>query len=369
MDEIKSNPCHSQTEPSSLLGCSLVRKNVFSQVVFWVASIALISKAVYRLYLAIITPIDVSEPTTVINSYENILNQMYALCLGLIIMHFEVNRSLYIEYLDCYQTIVSNHFGKASLEFVKKWVKIIRFYVIVAFIYEVITTSTNNYLRYFNKFGFTLNMGAIIFFDWIVQLSYIFSLQFVMECCIYCQSTFIPINALLDTLLNRNKLSSPLTINRMAKSTRLYYIKTIKSIIYMDKFLSYAVLVFYLYFIGHCIFIFSSTLNIGHSLYMLCYSVFRFFGESSYLVLVTYHLIRVNQLSVQIFDKVYQLSFSFSSDQSIAAVNEINLFLLRVNRNDVGFTFAGLCLVSPSFVSSLATISLTLGLALPSFSR
>uniref|UniRef100_T1KRK2 Gustatory receptor n=1 Tax=Tetranychus urticae TaxID=32264 RepID=T1KRK2_TETUR len=366
MDEIKSNHCHSQTEPSSLLGCSLLRKNVFSQVVFWIASITLVSKAVYRLYLVIITPIDVSEPTNFINRYELILDQLYPLCLGLIIMHFEVNRSLYIEYLDCYHLIVSNHFGKASLGFVKKWVKIIRFWVIVAFIYEVITTLTNNYLRYFKKFGFTVNMFAILSIGLIGQLSYILAIQFMIECCIYCQSTFIPINTLLDTLSTRNKLSSPLDINRIAKSTRVYYIKTIRSIRYMDRFLAYAIFVFYLYFIGHCIFIFSSTLKIGSSPYLLFYSVFRFFGESSYLVLVTYHLIRVNQLSVQIFDKVYQFSFSFNSEQSIVTVNEINLFLLRIHPNDVGFTFAGLCLVSPSFVSSLVTISLTLGLALPS---
>uniref|UniRef100_A0A158P5H0 Gustatory receptor n=1 Tax=Tetranychus urticae TaxID=32264 RepID=A0A158P5H0_TETUR len=357
MDEIKSNYCHSQIEPSSLLGCSLLRKNVFSQVVFWVASIALISKAVYRLYLVITTSIEVSEPTDFIHRYENILDQLYPLCLGLIIMHFELNCSLYIKHLDCYHLIVSNHFGKASLEFVKKWVKTIRFWVIVAFIYEAVTTSTNNYLRYFNKFGFTVNMFAIVSIELIGQLSYILAIQFMIECCIYCQSTFIPSNTLLDTLSNRNKLSSPLDINRMAKSTRVYYIKTIKSIRYMDRFLAYAILVFYLYFIGHCIFVFSSTLNIGSSPYMLCYSVFRFFGESSYLVPVTYHLIRVNQLSVQIFDKVYQLSFSFNSDQSIEAINEINLFLLRINRNDVGFTFADLCLVSPSFVSSLVSIS------------
>uniref|UniRef100_T1KRK1 Gustatory receptor n=1 Tax=Tetranychus urticae TaxID=32264 RepID=T1KRK1_TETUR len=362
MDEIKSNYYNSQTGPCSLISCSLVRKNVFSQVMLWIVSIGLIFNASYRIYF-IIPAIQAHETTTV--KYDQILDQMYSLCLGLITMHFELNRSLYIKYLDCYQTIIGNHFGADSSKFVHKWVKIIRFWVIFAFIYEVVTSSINDY-SYFQEFSLQVNMFATISIGIICQLCYILSMQFIIECCIYCQATFIPINTLLDTLSNQNKRSSSTDVNRMAKSTRVYYIKTIKSIEYMDRFLAYAISVFYLYFIGHCVFVFSSTLNIGDSSYMLFYSIFRFFGESSYLVLVTYHLIRVNQLSVQIFDKVYQLSFSFNSDQSIEAINEINLFLFRINRNDVGFTFAGLCLVSPSFVSSLSTISLTLGLALPS---
>uniref|UniRef100_T1KRJ9 Gustatory receptor n=1 Tax=Tetranychus urticae TaxID=32264 RepID=T1KRJ9_TETUR len=363
MDEIKPTYSDSQTEPFSLLGCSLVRKNVFSQVMFWIVSIGLIFNASYRILFIIFPAFHVNEATT--DKYEETFYQVFSLCLGLITMHFELNRSLYIKYMDSYQTIVSNHFGKASPKFVKKWGRIIRFWVIFAFIYEVVTSSASDY-SYFQKFSLQVNMFATISIGIISQLCYILSMQFIIECCIYCQATFIPINTLLDTLSNQNKHYSPLDINRMARSTRVYYIKAIKSIRYMNKFLAYAILVFYLHFIGHCIFIFSSTFAIGQSAFMLCYSVFRMFGEGSYLVLVTYHLIRVNQLSVQIFDRVYQLSFSFNSDQSIEAINEINLFLLRINRNDVGFTFAGLCLVSPSFVSSLATISLTLGLALPS---
>uniref|UniRef100_T1KRG8 Gustatory receptor n=1 Tax=Tetranychus urticae TaxID=32264 RepID=T1KRG8_TETUR len=363
MDEIKSTYFHSQNVPFSLIGCSLVRKNVFSQVIFWIASIGLIFNALYTIYFTISPVIHVHGAS--IGEYEEILYQVFCLCLGLITMRFEINRSSYIKYMDFYQTIVANNFGKASPKFVKKWGRNIRLWVAFAFIYETITSSTNTYM-YFQKFILPVNMFATIAIGLIAQLSYILSIQFMIECCIYCQSTFIPINALLDTLLNQNKHSSPIAFRRMARSTRVYYIKTIKSIGYMDRFLAYAIFVFYFQFIGHCIFIFSSTFANGQSLFMLCYSVFRFFGEGSYLVLVTYHLIRVNQLSVQIFDKVYQLSFSFNSDQSIEAINEINLFLLRINRNDVGFTFADLCLVSPSFASSLVTISVTLGLALPS---
>ncbi|XP_025017510.1 uncharacterized protein LOC112539319 [Tetranychus urticae] len=209
-------------------------------------------------------------------------------------------------------------------------------------------------------------MFLLVSFFSFTQLLYILTIQFIIECCIYTQSTFIPINTLLDTLLHQNQQSTQLDINRMAKLTRVHYTKIIKSIRYIDKFLTYAILVFYLYFIGHCIFVFNEFFQVSGSIYWRLYNVFRFFGESSYLVLTTYHLVRVHQLSVQMFAKVYDLSYSLASD-SFEAVNEINLFLFRIDRNDVGFTFAGLCLVSPSFVSSLASIALTLGLALPNF--
>uniref|UniRef100_T1KRG7 Gustatory receptor n=1 Tax=Tetranychus urticae TaxID=32264 RepID=T1KRG7_TETUR len=362
MDQVKSIYSDPQTEPSSLLGCSLVRKNVSSQVTFWVASISLISKAVYRLYFIFTTGIDHREPPII--RYEQLLIQMYSLCLGLTIMNFEFNRSVYITYLDCYQTIVSEHFSKSSSKFVNKWVKIIRFWVLIAFLYELTTITIHTYLRYFHKIGLQVNFFATILVVLISQVSYILSMQFIIECCIYCQATFIPINTLLNNFLHQNKHSTPIKMYRMARVTRSYYFETIKSIRYMDKFLAFAVLVFYFYFSGRCIFLFGRFFQGSSTIYLQIYNFFRFFGEASYLVLVTYHLARVNRLSVKIFDKVYALTHSSNSD-SVESINEINLFLLRIDRNDVGFTFAGLCLVSPSFVSSLATISLTVGLALP----
>ncbi|XP_025017508.1 uncharacterized protein LOC112539317 [Tetranychus urticae] len=80
-----------------------------------------------------------------------------------------------------------------------------------------------------------------------------------------------------------------------------------------------------------------------------------------------YHFARVNYLSLQIFNKVYDLSLSPNLVRSIETMNEINLFLFRIRRDDVGFTFAGLCVVSVNFISSLAIIALTIGLALPGF--
>uniref|UniRef100_T1KRK4 Gustatory receptor n=2 Tax=Tetranychus urticae TaxID=32264 RepID=T1KRK4_TETUR len=361
MDEIKSTYSPSQFEPSSLLGWSLLRKKVFSHLMFWIASASLISRAFYRFSIVVM-----NKEVETMTKYGQLLNQLCTLCLGLTIMHFEFNRPLYIKYLDCYQTIVNNNFGKASLKFVNKWGKIVRVWVIFAFLYELITIATFEYLYIFKKTGFTANMFLLVSFFSFTQLLYILTIQFIIECCIYTQSTFIPINTLLDTLLHQNQQSTQLDINRMAKLTRVHYTKIIKSIRYIDKFLTYAILVFYLYFIGHCIFVFNEFFQVSGSIYWRLYNVFRFFGESSYLVLTTYHLVRVHQLSVQMFAKVYDLSYSLASD-SFEAVNEINLFLFRIDRNDVGFTFAGLCLVSPSFVSSLASIALTLGLALPNF--
>ncbi|XP_025017394.1 uncharacterized protein LOC112539255 [Tetranychus urticae] len=166
-----------------------------------------------------------------------------------------------------------------------------------------------------------------------------------------------------------NQIAKPMRLYNsvLLQLLQLYYNRTVESIRLMDKFLTFAIFVFYFYFTGHCVLIVGEISGADSSIYFTLWLIFNLFCEMSYIVLITYHLVSVNQNSARIFDKVYQISFSLNSSHSIQTMNEINLLSLRINRNDVGFTFAGLCMVSPSFISSLISISLTLGLALPSF--
>uniref|UniRef100_T1KPJ8 Gustatory receptor n=1 Tax=Tetranychus urticae TaxID=32264 RepID=T1KPJ8_TETUR len=365
MVDIESNRQNGQHEPISIFGRAFIRENVTSQVIFWITSLGITAKGLYKLYRVFDPTIQQDSPhSRGVVKYELIYTQLHSISFGLIILHFKFNRSMYLKYLDIYQTIVRSNFGLASNGFKKRCIKINRFFLVFATIYEMLTTSVNHYLS-----DRPTDFSIVFFVELILMafalFGYVFSMQFIIECCTYSQSSFKPLNNLLDSLLNK---SLPNNMNSIAKSLRLYYSKTVESVRIMDKFLAFAIFVFYLYFTGHCILIVGEILDASRcSIYYTLWMIFRFFGESSYLVLITYHLVCVNQSSTRIFDKVYQLSFSLDSSHSIVTMNEINLFLLRTNRNDVGFTFAGLCMVSPSFVSSLATISLTLGLALPSF--
>uniref|UniRef100_T1KRK6 Gustatory receptor n=1 Tax=Tetranychus urticae TaxID=32264 RepID=T1KRK6_TETUR len=359
---------YTQHKPFSIFGALLVRKSISHQIIFCFTSVLLITKAFCRLYM-IFDP-TISRVTTADYSfvkYEKTLKQLNSLLVGLVILHFMFNRQLYIRYLNVYYSIAKNNFGLFSTEFVVKWTKFNQLFLTLALIVQLIITLDNYYVHYFNEFGFSLNMIVYSIVVYTAKCIEILAIQFIIECCFYSQSTFLPLIDSLDTLAQSNNRPSQSDINRITKSIRLYYSETIRSIRYMDRYLTYAILVFYSYFIGHCIFLFGTLFYSNQSTYIFFMSVFEFCIKSLYLFLVTYHLIRVNQLSVQMFDKVYDLSYSLNADLSRRSINEINLFLLRIGRNDVGFTLAGLCLVSPSFVSSVATISLTIGLALPNF--
>uniref|UniRef100_T1JU71 Gustatory receptor n=1 Tax=Tetranychus urticae TaxID=32264 RepID=T1JU71_TETUR len=364
MVDIEANSQNGQHEPISVFGRAFIRKNLSSQVIFWISLISMVARGFYILY-------HVFDPTiSLYNSdvfkYQRITCQLYSISVGLILLHLKYNRSLYIDYLDVYQTLVSDNFGLASTGFVRKQNQIKRFFPIIAIIYEILTILIHQYSFDLPKLGFSLKLIAAFIIASIAQCGYVFSMQFIIECCIYSQSSLMSMNNLLDSLIHK-RIEPSNNMNHIAMSIRLYYSKTVESIRLMDKFLTFAIFVFYFYFTGHCVLIVGEILDTDSSIYFILWLIFNLFGELSYLVLITYHLVSVNQNSARIFDKVYQISFSLNSSHSIQTMNEINLLLLRINRNDVGFTFAGLCMVSPSFISSLATISLTLGLALPSF--
>ncbi|XP_025016796.1 uncharacterized protein LOC112538941 [Tetranychus urticae] len=154
----------------------------------------------------------------------------------------------------------------------------------------------------------------------------------------------------------------------LLRLNRLLYVKATDASKCINSFFFLIIFSYYVYFALNCIFSFDFFFeSIKDSWYMLIRHLIRMIGQFSYMLIVTYAFIHVNQLSVGIFDKVYSLTLTTSG--SFEYSNEINLFLLRVGRFDAGFTFAGLFVITPSFVSSLATISLTLGLAIPSLFR
>uniref|UniRef100_T1KRK0 Gustatory receptor n=1 Tax=Tetranychus urticae TaxID=32264 RepID=T1KRK0_TETUR len=362
MDETASVVIHNSLhKPTSILGRLLVNlnKNVLNKIIIWTISASLIVQAFLKLYW------DSDSNFIIYNNimkYEKLYSQLYGLCLGLTLLHLTSHHSFYIKYFNVYQTIVKNGYGSDVTKFLSKKTKTIQSFLKLA------TICGNNYFNFYLKSGFNSYMIIVSIVSCTFQMLYALFLQFIIECTIYCQSSFIPLNNLLDAFMRQqNNRSTPINIDGVARIIRLHYKKTTKSINCMNTFLTVAICTFYLYFIGHCIFAFGIILSYTSSTNLLSYAITRFLGGTCYLVFTTYHLVRVNQLSVQMFDRVYDFSFSLNSSHSIITMNEINLFLLRVNRNDVGFTFAGLCLVSPSFVSSLATISLSIGLALPSF--
>lgn len=324
MDAIEStHNGNGQHEPISILGYLLVRinKNVSSKIIIWVCSALMIFKTFYRLYSIFDPTISLYDDNIV--KYEKIYNQLYALSLGLILLNFYMDYSMYIKYLNAYKRIVKNGFDIDSTEYVEKQLKINRLFIKLAFICELAITGYNNYLNYYRKLGFRREMIFLSVTACITQCSSLIFVQFIIECCIYCQSSFIPLNNSLDIIIRQNERS--IDINRIARLVRLSYDETTDSIRCMDKFLTFVLFAFYSYYIGHCIFAFGIILSYASSFYFLSFAVLRFLVDAFYLFWVTYHLVRVNQLSIQMFDKVYRLSFSLDSSHTIATMNEVRL--------------------------------------------
>ncbi|XP_015791348.1 uncharacterized protein LOC107368083 [Tetranychus urticae] len=79
---------------------------------------------------------------------------------------------------------------------------------------------------------------------------------------------------------------------------------------------------------------------------------------------VTYLLTKTHSLAQRVQEDLYPLTFK---TDKISSLYEVMLFMYRVGRQDVGFTFGNLFVMTPNFISSLVTISATLIIAIPSF--
>uniref|UniRef100_T1KAN5 Gustatory receptor n=1 Tax=Tetranychus urticae TaxID=32264 RepID=T1KAN5_TETUR len=89
-------------------------------------------------------------------------------------------------------------------------------------------------------------------------------------------------------------------------------------------------------------------------------------GNTITFSLVIYHMIYINHLGTRIYEQVYTFSFK---TYSLEVSKEIQLLLTRIARADVGLTFLDIFVITPTCVTSLATISLTIALATPAFTE
>ncbi|XP_025015962.1 uncharacterized protein LOC112538537 [Tetranychus urticae] len=86
-------------------------------------------------------------------------------------------------------------------------------------------------------------------------------------------------------------------------------------------------------------------------------------GDAVYIIYITIIMMRVNTVSYEESETLYELSLLNEPDN---LNREIELFLYRVSKNDVGFTFLNLFVINPSFISSVITLFTTFILTLPS---
>ncbi|XP_025016725.1 uncharacterized protein LOC112538899 [Tetranychus urticae] len=200
-----------------------------------------------------------------------------------------------------------------------------------------------------------VNVNVILFFG-STAIGFFGSLaffRFFIEACLYIHTCFMRVEHSINTL---NNSTSALSIGDIRKVRRLYCFAVETT----EKLNSLFMLITAIYFVFSTIKSHFSLVRVIHNPSPIIISICMV--EFSYYFLVTYHMIYINHLATRIYQSVYSLTYK---TDSLFANKEVHLFLLRIERADVGFTFLDLFVITPTCVTSLATISLTIALATP----
>uniref|UniRef100_T1K0I5 Gustatory receptor n=1 Tax=Tetranychus urticae TaxID=32264 RepID=T1K0I5_TETUR len=196
--------------------------------------------------------------------------------------------------------------------------------------------------------------------EFVTVMGWLFMLNMISEICINLQAMFAMINQkLTDHPFNIDHLTDQIKIYRS------YYSLTIRATQSAETFLCYYLTIVYIEFIysnlvNNIFNLASPTNSLADSLQILCYNL----STTTYLFYLTYNLIKVNYFSHKGSEDLYELSLLTDDNQ---CKQEIELFLYRMSKKDVGFTFSKLFVITPNFITSLFTLALTLILASPSF--
>uniref|UniRef100_T1JW28 Gustatory receptor n=1 Tax=Tetranychus urticae TaxID=32264 RepID=T1JW28_TETUR len=187
----------------------------------------------------------------------------------------------------------------------------------------------------------------------IIYLNRYVIIQFIIECCLHTQICFKMVEDQIESL----KMSdSSLDFGEMQKIRQLYDVaigKTRK----LDSLLFWVLPVYYFTCIG------SFQLDLVFIIYEFnhLYTMFMV-RELVTLVFLTFHIANINRLANEAFNQVYSLSYKV---ESIEMQNELRFFFTRIRRGDVGLTILKIVLITPAFVTSFGTLSLTIALAIP----
>uniref|UniRef100_T1KAL3 Gustatory receptor n=1 Tax=Tetranychus urticae TaxID=32264 RepID=T1KAL3_TETUR len=179
--------------------------------------------------------------------------------------------------------------------------------------------------------------------------------QFLVESCLHIHACWFIVNEQIR-LLNSTD-SRLLSINQVREVRSMYSIAAVITE-KMDSFLRIPIFNFFSFFI-------LSSISV---IAQVCYEP-TLFGCVSLLwrllklTLITYNMIYAHYLSHKCFDDVYSLSHK---TRSITSNNEVQLFLDRISQSDIGFSFLKISLITPTFVTSWTSTTLTIVLSLPS---
>uniref|UniRef100_T1KCN5 Gustatory receptor n=1 Tax=Tetranychus urticae TaxID=32264 RepID=T1KCN5_TETUR len=276
---------------------------------------------------------------------------IYQLIHGIFIFLLYRNRN---KYIDCFNYFESNvkidELCPSLVNYLKKHrlVKMITMLMSFACYFSVAVivmvrhfSSNNDYLQCIDIFTFVFKMIG-------VSCALVFR-SFFVETCLYIQSCFIQVEHQISS-------TKRLSIDSIRQMRRMYC----TAIETTEMINSLFIPVTGFYFTVSIVESHFSFVNaiVNPSLAVM----FIFIGESLSFSLTIYHIIYINHLATRINKPVYLLSFK---TDLLNVSKELQILMTRITHADVGLTFLGIFVITPTCVTSLATISLTIALATP----
>uniref|UniRef100_T1KCN1 Gustatory receptor n=1 Tax=Tetranychus urticae TaxID=32264 RepID=T1KCN1_TETUR len=297
-----------------------------------------------------------TESDETLSLFNHAWLRIYSIYLGTTLLQFLVQRSNYKRFVYSIASLVSTE-CPSTKDYVTRQHGAAKLFITCSLVFELALTiySSAQSTKETMKNSSMLIIVSSYYFNLTAACNWIMVLQFIIESCIHLKSSLVFINQTVSSIQSDN-----LTIEKV-RVIRSTYSSIIRITRRLDSFLVYSLFGFYLSVLFNCHLHFTNLFinNKLSTMNLLC-----FIGTFSYLLFVTYHTVTINYLVIYFFEQIYSLSFLLFSTEINA---EINLFLQRIGHFDVGLTFAKLCIITPSFVASFATVLLSIALAAPSF--
>uniref|UniRef100_T1KPB1 Gustatory receptor n=1 Tax=Tetranychus urticae TaxID=32264 RepID=T1KPB1_TETUR len=207
-----------------------------------------------------------------------------------------------------------------------------------------------------NLFKAALMITGDVFFEF----GLLFLLNMICNICVCLKAAFNQINSLIANL----NQASEQVFNSFdeIRNLRKKYSYAVRATKHAEKLFRFFITIFYIEYFSY------NIANIvracGPRTHIDAIWLFVMLCRTTHLLILTYNLVSMNNLSRQGLEDLYEFSFKLNS---IHLYHENDIFIARMALSDVGFTFADLFTINNSFIISMFSLSLTLIIALTSF--
>uniref|UniRef100_T1KPB0 Gustatory receptor n=1 Tax=Tetranychus urticae TaxID=32264 RepID=T1KPB0_TETUR len=199
----------------------------------------------------------------------------------------------------------------------------------------------------------------LILCDIFIEFGLLFLLNMICNICICLKAAFNEINSQIADLNETPK--QVFNSFHEIRNLRKRYSYAVRATKHADKLYRYFITIFFVEYFSYNIM--NIVRSFGPKTHIDPFWLFVMLCQTIHLLILTYNLVSVNNLSRQGLEDLYELSFKLNS---IHLYHENDIFIARMALSDVGFTFANLFTINNSFITSMFTLSLTIIIALTS---